>query len=241
MSRTSTMLSATVHVRRDPAEQKATHEVHRGPLRVIGPEHEGGIDDHHRQPVGGEAQRLDLRLVLGVHVGDPEMAGPERLALVRGPARPRRADRGDRRRVDDPLHLRGERLFEDDPRALDVELEDRVAVLWRIDVVPARWKTRSTPCIALRTALRSVTSPPMRSISRSERWSRLDPRRSSSRRSSPRSASARTTCEPRKPLPPVTRVLATSNRDGRAVIEGAGEPTAAPPSSPTPRPTCPTS
>ncbi len=72
------------------------------------------------------------------------------------------------------------------------------------------WKTRSTPSIALATARLSITSPLVRSNSRSERWSSPEPRRTSSRRSSPRAASARTTCEPMNPLPPVTRVLPTA-------------------------------
>ena len=72
-------------------------------------------------------------------------------------------------------------------------------------------------------------------------------RRASSRRSSPRSASARTRCEPRKPLPPVTRVFAIGrmlDRRARAavrhVIELASERRSEqPPSSPTRPRTCP--
>ena len=41
----------------------------------------------------------------------------------------------------------------------------RIRSLLRIDVVPATWKTRSTPRIALRTESRSVTSPSARSHS----------------------------------------------------------------------------
>ena len=52
----------------------------------------------------------------------------------------------------------------------------------------------------------------------------LDPRRRSRRTSSPRSASARTTCEPRKPLPPVTRVLGTGYGMVEPGYKGSVEP-----------------
>ena len=77
----------------------------------------------------------------------------------------------------------------------------------RIEVVPATWKTRSTPFIALRTALRSVTSPIACSNSMPSRGFVLLSLRTSSLRSSPRRASSRTTWRPTKPVPPVTSVF----------------------------------
>ena len=70
------MLSAAVDVGRDAAAAgsggRARIEV---PLGSSGPEDERRVDDHHVEPVGGEPQRLDLGLVLGVDVGDPEASG----------------------------------------------------------------------------------------------------------------------------------------------------------------------
>src|SRR3954471_4789860 len=84
----------------------------------------------------------------------------------------------------------------------------RSALPRRIDVVPAQWKTRSTPSIARRTARRSVMSPVTRSNSILSRWTSFESRRASSLSSSPRRASARTRGVPMKPEPPVTRVFA---------------------------------
>ena len=80
--------------------------------------------------------------------------------------------------------------------------------LTRIEVVPATWKTFDTSSIARRTEARSVTSPSARSQSRSSMWEVSRPSRTRRRRSSPRAASCLTRCEPMKPVPPVTSVLA---------------------------------
>ena len=64
-----------------------------------------------------------------------------------------------------------------------------------------------TPSIARRTARRSVTLPIARSNSRPSSAERSELRRVSTRRLSPRSASARVRCEPMKPVAPVTSVV----------------------------------
>ena len=88
-----------VDVGGDPAAQEAAHELGRRAAHVAGAEHVRRVDDHHRQPLRGEAQRLDLGLALGVDVGQVVARGVEDLVLVGGRAAPRRADRGHRRRV----------------------------------------------------------------------------------------------------------------------------------------------
>ena len=180
-SRTSTMLSAAVDVGRDLAEAEAAHEAHRGPGRVVGAEHEGRVDDHHREPVGGEAERLELGLVLGVDVGDPEVADLERGRLVGGAlaaSRPR-----SRRRS------RCGRRARPRPRAPPRRRSARRAGWRRRRPRGRRRAARSArrrgrrgrrPSIARRTARRSVTSPVARSNSSSPRWPRSEPRRASS-------------------------------------------------------------
>src|SRR5262245_31216207 len=95
---------------------------------------------------------------------------------------------------------------------------------FRIEVVPATWKTFSTPSIAARTDSRSVTSPPARSNSNSSRWDASRPSRISSLNSSPRSASCLTTCEPMKPVPPVTSVGAIGGHGRTPVVSASTRP-----------------
>ena len=165
-SRTSTMLSAAVDVGRDPAEAEAAHQTHRGPRRIVGAEDEGRVDDHHRQPARGEPERLELGLVLGVDVGDPEVADLERRRLVGGrrsasrPRSPRRSTCARRRST--PASSASSKTIRA-PRRLASKTASRSAA--RSEVRPATWKTRSTPSIARRTARRSVMSPVARSNS----------------------------------------------------------------------------
>src|SRR5438128_10715080 len=85
--------------------------------------------------------------------------------------------------------------------------KSRSSSLGRIETRPATWKTRSTPRIARRTAGRSRTSHSTDWYSIPLSCSRRERRLCVSRRSSPRSASRRTTAPPTNPLPPVTSVL----------------------------------
>ena len=78
------------------------------------------------------------------------------------------------------------------------------------------------PSIALRTARRSVTSPPVRSISRSERWSRLDPRRSSTRSAVAALGERADHVRAQEAGASGDEGLTHEQPDGRAVIEGAG-------------------
>ena len=68
-----------VDVGRDLAAQEAPHEHRRGAIDVAAPEHVGGVDDHDRQAVRGDPQRLVLGRVLAVDV---------RQAVVRRRGRP---------------------------------------------------------------------------------------------------------------------------------------------------------
>ena len=76
-------------------------------------------------------------------------------------------------------------------------------------VVPATWKTRSTPRSALRSAARSPSCAVASSTSSPSSASRDELARTVARTSSPRASSARTTCEPTNPVAPVTSVRPT--------------------------------
>ena len=54
-------------------------------MHVAGAEHDRRVDAHERQPARGDAHRLHLGLVHGVHVRDPEPPGGEELRLVGRP------------------------------------------------------------------------------------------------------------------------------------------------------------
>ena len=83
-------------------------------------------------------------------------------------------DRPDGRGVDEPLDLRLQRLFEHDPRAAQVDVEDGAAIAGPQRGAPGDVKDRSIPFIARRTARRSVMSPVARSNSTSSSWSRFE-------------------------------------------------------------------
>jgi len=119
-----------VDVHGDLAQQEAAHQLVRGaaPAGVIRPEHERRVDDHHVEAPLGVAQRLLLRLVLGVDVGVAEPPARERLGLVGGAAPGHGADCAHRRRVDDPMHPGAPRLLEHVAGPGDVDLEHPLAV-----------------------------------------------------------------------------------------------------------------
>src|SRR5829696_4501526 len=96
-------------------------------------------------------------------------------------------------------------------------MRNRSSAAMRRFVVPATWKTRSTPRSARRTARRSVTSATTVSTSRPLSGSSREVARTVTRTSSPRSTRARATRDPTNPVAPVTRVVA---------IAGAGYPSA---------------
>ena len=197
-----------VDVGRHLSLEEPLDEVHRASWGRVRSEHERRIHDRHRQSPRGKPERFNLRLVLRVHVGDADVADVEDGRLVDRLSGLADSDRGNRRGHDDALDLCLERRLEHHPGSPHVRIPDGLAI-----PVPQRGLSRRCgkrarpPTIALRTALRSVTSPIARSKSRSSRWSRRLERRASRRSSSPLFARARTTCEPMKPVAPVTRVF----------------------------------
>src|SRR5215207_3676608 len=87
-------------------------------------------------------------------------------------------------------------------------------------VVPATWKTRSTPRSARRRAARSPSCAGTSSTSSPASPSRDELARTVARTASPRATSARATWEPTKPVAPVTSVRPTcrsSHRRGRCI------------------------
>ncbi len=117
-----------VRVDGDAPEHEAAHEAGRAARQVSAAEHVGRVHAHEREPVRGQAQRLDLRLVLRVHVRDVEAAGREHLRLVGRAVRRRGTDGGDAGRVDDALDLRLQALLEEGARADRVDLEHPLLV-----------------------------------------------------------------------------------------------------------------
>ncbi len=77
-------------------------------------------------------------------------------------------------------------------------------------VVPAAWKAVVTPFAALRIERRSVTSARTRSTSSPASAASGEPARTVTRTSSPRASSARTRCDPMKPVAPVTSTRDTA-------------------------------
>jgi hypothetical protein len=114
-----------VHIGGQLAAHDAAHELGGGVIDIAGAEDEGGIDDHQRQPARGQAQRLHLGLVLGVHVGQLIAAAKELRLIGDGAARDG-ADGGDRGGVDGALHTRAQGLLQDDARPFDVDAKERV-------------------------------------------------------------------------------------------------------------------
>ena len=139
-------------VERDLAQQHPADQAIGGPGGVVGTEHEGRVDDHQRQAVGGNAKCLHLGLVLGVDVGDPEVSGREGLILVGGATRLGGPDRPGRGGVDDSLDRRPQRLLHHDPGAADVDLEHALGA-----AVPHRGRAG-----AVKDPLGAVHRPPHR-------------------------------------------------------------------------------
>ena len=110
----------------DLAAQEAADELGRGAVEVAGAEDVRGVDDDDRQALRRQAHGDALGLVLGVHVGQAEASRAEDAVLVGRRAAPRRADRCDRRRVDDTLDAGAQRFLEHHTGALDVHAEEVV-------------------------------------------------------------------------------------------------------------------
>src|SRR5262245_44866993 len=74
-----------------------------------------------------------------------------------------------------------------------------------------------TPFMARASEARSVRSPSASATFRSARFSRREDGRTSARTFPPRATSARTTCVPTNPVPPVTRSMACEAKSGGQV------------------------
>ena len=112
----------------------------------------------------------------------------------------------------------------------------------RSEVSPATWKTRVTPRSARRTDARSSTSARTCSTSSPSSCSTREPARTVTRTRSPRSTRSRVTCEPTRPVAPVTRVTDTAEQGTTpsACVAGAPEPIRSGQCPPRPSPSSPT-
>ena len=179
-----------------------------------GPEDARRVHAHQRQALRRQAQRLRLGLVHRVHVRDAEVPGGEELALVRGAAVWRRAQRGRAGGVDSPLDLRPQGLLQHGAGAAHVHVEHAAR---RPRGARMSRRPRGTPC----RRPSSPGAPPggrgcrTSPAPRRGRSSRLPSPRTATRRSSPRSRSAWPRCAPMKPVAPVRRVFGIARREYR--------------------------
>ena len=195
-----------VDVRRDLAAHEALDEHGRRPPRVAGAEHVRRVDDHDRQPAREQPQRHDLGLVLGVDVRDrrsgrrPTRCSRRRCRL-RAPVPPRRPTTcrpAAARRPAAPPPARSSC-----PRG-----SARTSALG---------SAAGSSCPRCGTRARRRASPGGPRGDRTCRPQRSHPEirrairgpscgRTATTTSSPRATSSRVTCEPMKPVAPVTRV-----------------------------------
>ena len=203
-------------MRRSSSRRTSLLEV---PVGSSGPRTKVGLTITTGRPLAATRIAVGLGVVLGVDVGDPEAAGLEGLGLVGGAAWRRGADRSRAGGVDDADHPGAQRLLHHVAGALDVDLEDAVAIRRGASRSCRRRGRRARRPPSPRAPSRGRRRRPRPAPTRRRRGGEASrPGRTSSRSSSPRAASSLTTCEPMKPVPPVTSVFAMAGMVEPSVV-----------------------
>ena len=99
------------------------------PFGSSGPRTNDGLTITTESPCAASRRASTSASCLELTYAMPSSPARNGLVLIRGAPRLGWADRGDRGCVHDPPDARRQRLLEDDPRPLDVEFEDPVAIL----------------------------------------------------------------------------------------------------------------